>query len=204
MSHDYLGPLESSVWDRVESTVLPKHNPGQDTLAVMCPPCVIWATHIAVVCVRACVRPRVCVCVRDRGWIACRYCTYKMCRTLAGAVWVERSVCFVCVCVWISSPWRLMARTHTHTHTLCQWRLTLWSSRRTTQLQAWQTQRENERKKKEKAPLVVHRRQSPSVFFTVCLQLVSESEDLRLQSEGTVCSPPPEPGKHCDSAALQT
>lgn len=63
MSRDYLGRLESSVRDHVESTVLRKHNPGQDTLAVMCPPCVIWATHIAVMCVCACVRPRVCVCV---------------------------------------------------------------------------------------------------------------------------------------------
>lgn len=63
--HYCLKRLESSVRDREESTGLPKHNPGQDTLAVMCPPCVIWATHIAVVC--ACVRaagwPRVCVCV---------------------------------------------------------------------------------------------------------------------------------------------
>lgn len=41
----------SSVLEGEESTVLQKHNPKRDTLAVMCPPCVISKTHNAVMCV---------------------------------------------------------------------------------------------------------------------------------------------------------
>lgn len=65
----------SSVSAGEESTSLQQHNPPQDTLAAMCPPCLTW-THNAVmfvlhaiqrtlctnpvcVCVRACVRERV-------------------------------------------------------------------------------------------------------------------------------------------------
>lgn len=43
--------LGTSVLEGEESTVLQKHNPKRDTLTVMCPPCVIWTTHNAVMCV---------------------------------------------------------------------------------------------------------------------------------------------------------
>lgn len=107
--------------------------------------------------------------------------------------------CVFCVCVCVDQQSMKAHGSHAHTHTLCASEGSH-SDPAGEQLN-YKPDKPNERKKKEKAPLVVHRRQSPSVFFTVCLQLVSESEDLRLQSEGTVCPPPSEPGKHCDSAA---
>lgn len=57
-SPDWWAELGGSVEGREESTDFLDHNPGQDTWALMCPPCVIWATHIAVVSV--CVRARAC------------------------------------------------------------------------------------------------------------------------------------------------
>lgn len=75
--HGYKGSqakkrLGSSVFEGEESTVLQKHNPKWDTLVVMCPPCVIWTTHNAVMCVLHAIQKLfVQTCVSTGVWRLC-------------------------------------------------------------------------------------------------------------------------------------
>lgn len=76
MKSQVIKRLGSSVLEGEESTVLQKHNPKWDTLVVMCPPCVIWMTHNAVMCVLHAIQKLfVQTCVSTSVWQLCVFDT---------------------------------------------------------------------------------------------------------------------------------